>query len=98
MRVDFSLWAVNLTRMARKGPKGQRLPKEGSPVVSLFSVLLLLDVPGTATDQVRTCWLRRNSSSYDNAPKIRDSVPLNSLESFLVTLPSISSETWELQP
>ena len=57
---------------------------------------LFLVFPGTATEQVRTCGFRRNSSCFDRAPKIRDSVRLNSFESFLVTLPSISSETWEM--
>ena len=61
---------------------------------SRFTVLLFLDAPGTATEQVRTCGLRRSSSSLDEAPKMRDYVQLNSWESFLVTLPSISSETW----
>ena len=75
---------------------GQGSSEKRSPVVSRFSELLFLDVPGTATEQVRTCGFRRNSSSLDKAPKIRDSVLLNSFESFLVTLPSISSETWEL--
>ena len=59
-----------------------------------FSELLFLDVPGTATEQLRTCGFRRNSSSLDKAPKMRDSVRLNYWESFSVTLPSISSETW----
>ena len=71
-------------------------PKERSPVGSRFSESLFLDVPGTATKQVRTCGFRRNSSSLDKAPKMRDSVRLNSLEGILVTLPSISSETWEM--
>ena len=47
-------------------------------------------------EQVRTCGFRRNSSSFDRAPKIRDFVRLNSFESFLVTVPSIFSETWEM--
>ena len=64
-----------------------------SSLVPWFSKLLLLDVPGAATEQVRTCGFKRNSSSFDKAPKIRDSVLLNYFESFLVTLPSISSET-----
>ena len=75
---------------------GQESSEERSPVVSRFSELLFLDVPGRATEQVRTCGFRRNSSSFDKAPKIRDSVLLNSFESFLVTLPSISSETWQM--
>ena len=61
---------------------------------SRFSELLFLDVPGTATEQIRTCGFRRKSSGLDKAPKIPDSVRLNSFEIFLVTLPSISSETW----
>ena len=68
---------------------------ERSPVGSRFSELLFLDVHGTATEQVRTCGFRRNSSSFDRALKIRDSVLLNSFQRFLVTLPSISSETWK---
>ena len=67
-----------------------------SSLVPWFSKLLLLEVPGATTEQVRTCGFKRNSSSFDKAPKIRDSVLLNSFESFLVTLPSISSETWEI--
>ena len=64
-----------------------------SSLVPWFSRLLLLEVPGATTEQVRTCGFKRNSSSFDKAPKIRHSVLLNSFESFLVTLPSISSET-----
>ena len=79
-------WEENLA-------SGQGASKERSPVGSWISKLLFLDVPGTATEEVRTCGFRRNSSSFDRAPKIRDSVLLNSFESFLVTLPSISSET-----
>ena len=41
-------------------------------------------------------WVQKKSSSLDKAPKIRDSVLLNCFESFLVILPSISSETWEM--
>ena len=68
-------WEENLT-------SGQGSSKERSPVGSRFSEMLILDVPGTATEQVRTCGFRRKSSSFDKAPKIRDSVLLNSFESF----------------
>ena len=68
---------------------------ERSPLGSRFPESLFLVVPGTATEQVRTCGFRRNASSLDRSPKIRDSVRLNSFESFLITLPSISSETCE---
>ena len=68
-------WEENTT-------SGQGSFKERSPVGFQFSESSFLDVPGTATEQVRTCGFRRNSSSLDKAPKIRDSVRLNSFESF----------------
>ena len=74
-----------------QGPFGER-----SPLGSQFPESLFLGVPGTATEQVRTCGFRRNSSSLEKAPKIRDSVRLKTFESSLVTLPSISSEIWEM--
>ena len=83
-----------LVWQAENAISGQGLSRERSPVGSRFSELLFLDVPGTATEQVRACGFRRNSSSLDKAPKMRDSARLNSWESFLVTLPSNSSETW----
>ena len=61
---------------------------------SRFSELMFLDVPGTITEHVRTGGLRRNASSLDKAAKMHDSVRLKSGESFLVNLPSVSSETW----
>ena len=45
-------------------------------------------------EQVWTCGFRRNSSSLDKEPKMRDSVRPNYWENFLVTFPSFSSETW----
>ena len=66
---------------------------ERSPVGSRFSKSLFRDVPGTVPQSVRTCGLKRNSSNLDRAPKMRDFVRLNSWDSFLVTLPLISSET-----
>ena len=82
-------WEENTA--SRQGSFRERSPKGSRLAESLF-----LDVPGTAAEQVRTCGFRRNSSSLDKAPKIRDSVRLNSFESLLVTLPSVSSETWEI--
>ena len=82
VRVAFCLWAVHTARVVRRVPtSGQGSSEERSPVVSRFSELLFLDVPGTATEQVRSCGFGRNSSSFDKAPKIRDSVLLNSFES-----------------
>ena len=51
------------------------------------------NVHGVVPENVRICGFKRNSSNLDSAPKMRDSVLLNSWDSFLVTLPSISSET-----
>ena len=66
---------------------GQGSPMERSPVGSRFSEPFFLDVPETATEKFRTCGLRRNSSSLDKAPKMHESVWLNSLQSCLLTLP-----------
>ena len=74
----------------------QGSPSEQYPFGYRFSELLFLGVPGTATEQVQTCGLTRNSSRFDKTPKMRDSVRLNSLQIFLVTLPSFSSETLEM--
>ena len=51
------------------------------------------NVSGTFPECVVICWFERNSSNLDRAPKMRDSVRLNSWHSFLVFLPSICSET-----
>ena len=75
---------------------GQGSPRERSPVASRFSEALLLDVPGTAAEQFRTCGFRRNSSSLDKTPKMRDSVRLNFRESSSVTHSSIFSGIWEM--
>ena len=40
------------------------------------------------------CGSKKNSSTLDRTPKMRPSVLLNAWDSFLVTLPSICSETW----
>ena len=67
---------------------------ESSSFVPWFSSFVFRNVPGTVPECVRICWFKRNSSNLDRAPKMRDSVRLNSWDSFLVTLPSISSETF----
>ena len=66
---------------------------ESSSFVPWFSRFVFRNVPGTVSECVRICWFKRNSSNLDRAPNMRDSVRLNSWDSFLVTLPSISSET-----
>ena len=97
---DGMLWGYSSTVELFRLPEwwketiasGQWSFGEWSPLGSRFSELLFLDVLGTATEQVRTYMFRRTSSSLDRALIIRDFVNLNSFESFLVTLPSISSE------
>ena len=64
-----------------------------SSFVSWFSTFVFRNVPGTVSKCVCICWFERNSSNLVRAPKMRDSVLLNSWDSFLLTLPSISSET-----
>ena len=66
---------------------------ESSSFVPWLSTFVFRNVSGTVLECVRICWFRRNSSNLDRAPKMRDSVLLNSWDSFLVTLPSISSES-----
>ena len=73
------------------GSSGERFP-----LGSRFPQSPCLDVRGTATEQVRTCGFRRNSSSQVWTEHPKYEVRLNSFESFLVTLPSISSETWKM--
>ena len=73
----------------RPSLRGRDRLGERSPLGSQFPESLFLNVPGTTTDQVRTCGFRRKSSSLDRAPKIWDSVRLNSFGSFLVTVPLI---------
>ena len=93
---EVSSWfepAEELAWQTENSTSGKRSFKEQSPVSSRFSESLFRDIPGTNPEQVRTCGFRRNSSSFDKAPKIRDSVRLNSWDSFLVTLSSISSDT-----
>ena len=98
LRCRFLLWGfVSAPEMGEENSTSGPGSSEGrSSLVPWFTRLLLLDVPGATTEQVLTCGFKRNSSSFDKAPKIRDSVLLNSFESFLVNLPSISSETWEI--
>ena len=53
-----------------------------------------LDVPGTATEQVRTFWVQKKFIEFRQNTQNARLHPANSWESFLVTFLSISSETW----
>ena len=66
---------------------------ESSSFVPWFSTFVFRNVPGTVLECVCTCWFERNSSNLDRASEMRDSIRLDSWDSFLVILPSISSET-----
>ena len=65
---------------------------ERSLLVSWFSTSEFLKVPGTTPKNVCICGLKRISSNLDRAPRMRLSVLLNYWDSFLLTLPWISSE------
>ena len=67
---------------------------EQSIIGSQFSASLLLDIPGMVPERVHYRVLNRKMSNLDRAPKMPDTVLLIYWDSFLVTLPSISSETW----
>ena len=67
-------------------------PWEWSSFVPWFSTFVFRNVFGTVPECVSIRGFRIDSSNLDRAPKMRDTVRLNFLDSFLVTLPSISSE------
>ena len=66
---------------------------ESSSFVTCFPTFVFRNVPGTALECAVICWFKRNLSNLDRAPKMRDSVRLNSWDSFLNNLLSICSET-----
>ena len=66
---------------------------ESSSFVPWFPKFVFRNFPGTVSECVCICWFERHSSNLVRAPKMRDSVLLNLWDSFLLTLPSISSET-----
>ena len=80
--LHWSIWVTGLT--GREHHFGTRIV--WGTITSVFPVfeLLLLDVPGTATEKIRTCGFRKELSCLDKAHRIRDSVRLNSWESLLV--------------
>ena len=59
-----------------------------------FSTFEFRDIFGTDPECTRTSGLRENLSKIDRGPKTRLSVQLTSWDIFIVTLPSISSDTW----
>ena len=80
-----------LARQAENFTSGWGSFWERSPLGSWFSMSAFRNVPGTVPENVRICGC--NSSNVDRGLMMRDSLLLNSWDSFLVTLPSISSET-----
>ena len=83
----FLLWIISNTKVVNRTPHRDRNGLGNDPRwVSVFFHPLLLDVPRTAMEQVRTCGFKRKSSGLDKAPKMRDSLRLSSFESF--------SKTW----
>ena len=98
------LWEVSsgsesvrlLERRAENSTSGWASFRERSPLGSWFSTSAFRNVPGTVPENVRICGFKGKSSNLDRAPKMQDSVLLNSWDTFLVALPSISSETCAL--
>ena len=66
---------------------------ESSSFIPWFSTFVFWNVPGTVSKCVCIFWFERNSPNLVRAPKMRDSVLLNSWDSFSLTLPSITAET-----
>ena len=92
--VTTIFWAKFCVVWPRKMPvSGWGSLWKPSSFVPWFSTFVFGNVPETFPECVVICWFKRNSSNLDRAPKMRDSVRLNSWDSFLVTLPSICSET-----
>ena len=82
------------TNVENQGTNEDDSQSDPHPEVGLFrSQTTRNSGPEVGHYSVRICWFKRNSSNLDRAPKMRDSVQLNSWDSFFVTLPSISSET-----
>ena len=107
--MSWPMWVSSITPVTMSWPTSEPdfcvvwLPKrpasgwrslwESSSFVPRFSTFVFRNVSGTVPECVRTCGFKRNSSNLYRAPKMRDTVLLNSWESFSVTLPSISSKT-----
>ena len=62
-------------------------------VTFLFRTSFIWEVPRALRDCTRSCEFRRNSSSFNQARRIRLSEQLNSWARFLLTLPSMFLET-----
>ena len=81
-----------LNRQAENSTLGWGSFYERSAAGSWFSTSVFWDAHGTVPETVRICGCKRYSSNLDKAPKMKDSVQLNSWDNFLMNLPSISSE------
>ena len=92
--VKWNFWARVLCNLAAEDACFRmRITLGVFLICSLVFHICVRNVPRTVPECVRICWFKRNSSNLDRAPKMRDAFRLNSWNSFLVTLPSISSET-----
>ena len=83
-----------LAREAENSTSGWGSFWERSPLGSWCFYVGVPECSLNGSWEVRICGFKWNSSNLDRAPKKRDFVLLNSWDSFLVTLPSICSETW----
>ena len=73
-----------LGRLAENSTSGWGSLWERSPLWSWFSTSVFLNVPGVVPENFPICEFRRTSSSLDKAPKMWDSVLLNSWDVFIV--------------
>ena len=102
----LSLWTPVTMSWLSSGPKfcviwllerpasGWGLLWESSSFVPWLILHTFRDVSGAVPEWPWVSGFMKKSSSRASAPSMRFSVLLNSCDNFLVTLPSISSETW----
>ena len=80
-----SFWPEFCVVWSRKMPaSGWGSVWESSSFVPWFSTFVFRNVPGTVSEFVLICGFKRNSSYLDRTPRMRDSLLLNSRDSFFV--------------
>ena len=70
---------------------------ESSSLVPWFILNIFREVSGVVPEWPWSSGFMTKTSSLASAPSIRFSVLLNSCDNFLVTLPSLPSETWVIE-
>ena len=88
--LEFTEWRELLTKVPISG---RCFYWERSSLLSWFRTSFFWEVPRALRDCTRSFEFRRNSSSFNQARRIRLSEQLNSWARFLLTLPSMFLET-----